>query len=204
MQVLCTIKSKQRCPPTSIGIQLLASQVIMNPVVKTMNLALKAAMLMRIKVSILKLSMPKHHHINSKSCLKLPLSLSSKAKMLFFICVNGGYHVWNVLMTTLQKMQTQQQSKIFVETKEHEELTELANHQNNVKKLMFSSANIDWRNGDVNNVKIATFSKGYQSIVDSTPDPSCKRWRWQAWVSTWLSHVIICLPRQICENACQW
>jgi len=63
--------------------------------------------------------------------------------------------IWGALMTTLEGLQKQQNSKIVVETKEQEELTELSKHQNNVNKLMFSSANIDWRKGKMDNVEIA-------------------------------------------------
>ena len=76
--------------------------------------------------------------------------------------------MWGALMTTLEGLQKQQQSKIVVETKEHEELTELSKHQNNVNKLMFASAKIDWKTGKVENVEIATFSKGYLNIVDNS------------------------------------
>jgi hypothetical protein len=64
--------------------------------------------------------------------------------------------------------QNKNSSKNVVETKEHEELTELTKHHDIMNKLFYSSATVDWKKGTIADVEIATFSTGFLSITENT------------------------------------
>ena len=61
-----------------------------------------------------------------------------------------------------------QQQKIVVESREHEESVDLAKLQTSMLKLFYVNGKIDWDEGTVKNVTLATFAKGFKDLLGRT------------------------------------
>jgi hypothetical protein len=70
-------------------------------------------------------------------------------------------------MKTLQQAPPQQQ-KIVVELHEHKESVNLAKLHTNMLKLFYSTGKINWEEGTVNTVKLATFAHGFMNLLNRT------------------------------------
>ena len=63
---------------------------------------------------------------------------------------------------------TPQQQKIVVESREYEESVDLAKLQTSMLKLFYVNGKIDWDEGTVKNVTLATFAKGFKDLLGRT------------------------------------
>ena len=63
---------------------------------------------------------------------------------------------------------TPQQQKIVVESREYEESVNLAKLQTSMLKLFYVNGKIDWDEGTVKNVTLATFAKGFKDLLGRT------------------------------------
>ena len=77
---------------------------------------------------------------------------------------------YSQLLETLKLMNqaAPQQQKIVVESREHEESVDLAKLQTSMLKLFYVSGEIDWDEGTVKNVTLATFANGFKDLLDRT------------------------------------
>jgi hypothetical protein len=83
---------------------------------------------------------------------------------------NSSAEFYSQLLETLKTInQTAPvQQKIVVESREHEESVDLAKLQTSMLKLFYVKCDIDWDEGTVKNVTLATFSKGFKDLLGRT------------------------------------
>ena len=86
------------------------------------------------------------------------------------IAANSSAEFYSQLLETLKTINqtAPAQQKIVVESREHEESVDLAKLQTSMLKLFYVSCDIDWDEGTVKNVTLATFSKGFKDLLDRT------------------------------------
>jgi hypothetical protein len=60
----------------------------------------------------------------------------------------------------------QHQQKIVVESREHDESIDLAKLQTSMLRSMYASGEINWDEGTVTNIQLATFAQGYKNLLD--------------------------------------
>jgi hypothetical protein len=56
--------------------------------------------------------------------------------------------------------------KKVVKSQEHKESVDLAKLQISMLRLMYASGEIDWDEGTVKNIKLATFAQGFKNLLD--------------------------------------
>jgi hypothetical protein len=61
-----------------------------------------------------------------------------------------------------------QQQKIVVESREHEDFVDLAKLHNNMLLFFYINGKIDWEEGTVKNVNLATFAQGFTNLLSRT------------------------------------
>jgi len=67
---------------------------------------------------------------------------------------------------TMKNIQAPQQpTKIVIESRDHEETINLAKLQTGMLQLMYATGDINWDDGSVQNVRVATFSQGFLNMV---------------------------------------
>ena len=59
----------------------------------------------------------------------------------------------------------QQPTKIVVESRDHEETIDLAKLQTGMLQLMYATGEINWEDGSVKNIRVATFSQGFLNLL---------------------------------------
>jgi hypothetical protein len=70
------------------------------------------------------------------------------------------------LIETMKNIQAPQQpTKIVVESRDHEETIDLAKLQTGMLQLMYATGDINWDDGSVQNVRVATFSQGFLNLL---------------------------------------
>ena len=70
------------------------------------------------------------------------------------------------LIETMKNIQAPQQpTKIVVESRDHEETIDLAKLQTGMLQLMYATGDINWDNGSVQNIRVATFSQGFLNLL---------------------------------------
>jgi hypothetical protein len=82
---------------------------------------------------------------------------------------------YSQLLKTLKtiKQDAPQQQKNVVESHEHEEYVDLAKLQTSMLKLFYVNGVINWREGTVKDIHLATFAKGFLNL--STKQQQCRR-----------------------------
>ena len=83
---------------------------------------------------------------------------------------NSSAEFYSQLLETLKTINqtAPAQQKIVVESREHEESVDLAKLQTSMLKLFYVNCDIDWDEGTVKNVTLATFSKGFKDLLGRT------------------------------------
>ncbi len=81
---------------------------------------------------------------------------------------NLSAEFYSQLLEMLKTINTPAQQKIVVESREHKESMDLAKLQTSMLKLFYVSCDIDWDEGTVKNVTLATFSKGFKDLLGRT------------------------------------
>jgi hypothetical protein len=75
---------------------------------------------------------------------------------------------FKLVVKTMQKMQhapLQGQTKIVVESCDHEEIIDAAKLQNSMVRLMYATTKtVDWDDGTIKSVSLATFTQEYQNL----------------------------------------
>jgi hypothetical protein len=70
------------------------------------------------------------------------------------------------LIETMKNIQAPQQpTKIVVESRDHEETIDLAKLQTGMLQLMYATGEINWEDGSVKNIRVATFSQGFLNLL---------------------------------------
>ena len=70
------------------------------------------------------------------------------------------------LIETMKNIQAPQQpTKIVVESRDHEETIDLAKLQNGMLQLMYATGDVNWDDGSVKNIRVATFSQGFINLL---------------------------------------
>ena len=70
------------------------------------------------------------------------------------------------LIETMKNIQAPQQpTKIVVESRDHEETVDLAKLQNGMLQLMYATGDVNWDDGTVKNIRVATFSQGFKNLL---------------------------------------
>jgi hypothetical protein len=70
------------------------------------------------------------------------------------------------LIETMKHIQAPQQpTKIVVESRDHEETIDLAKLQNGMLQLMYATNDVNWDDGTVKNIRVATFSQGFLNLL---------------------------------------
>jgi hypothetical protein len=70
------------------------------------------------------------------------------------------------MMRNLQQVAPLHQQKIVVKSREHEESINLAKLQMSMLKLMYACGDINWEEGMVKNIHLATFAQGFKNLLD--------------------------------------
>jgi hypothetical protein len=71
------------------------------------------------------------------------------------------------LIKTMKSKQTPQQlQKIVVKSRDHEESVDLAKLQNSMLRLMYVGGEVDWEEGTIKNLHLATFAQGFNNLLD--------------------------------------
>jgi hypothetical protein len=74
---------------------------------------------------------------------------------------------YDQLIATMKKFATPQyQQKIIAKSREHEESVNLEKLQTSTLRLMYASGEIDWDEGTVKNIQLATFAQGFKNLLD--------------------------------------
>jgi hypothetical protein len=83
---------------------------------------------------------------------------------------NSSAEFYSQLLETLKTINqtAPAQQKIVVESREHEESVDLAKLQTSMLKLFYVNCDIDWDEGTVKNVTLATFAKGFKDLLGRT------------------------------------
>jgi hypothetical protein len=68
-------------------------------------------------------------------------------------------------MRNLQQAAPLHQQKNVIKSCKHEESIDLANLQTSLLKLMYACNNIDWEEGTVKNIHLATFAQGFKNLL---------------------------------------
>ena len=70
------------------------------------------------------------------------------------------------LIETMKNIQAPQlPTKIVVESRDHEETIDLAKLQTGMLQLMYATGEINWDDGTVKNIRVATFSQGFLNLL---------------------------------------
>jgi hypothetical protein len=70
------------------------------------------------------------------------------------------------LIETMKNIQAPQQpTKIVVESRDHEETIDLAKLTNGMLQLMYATGDVNWDDGTVKNIRVATFSQGLMNLL---------------------------------------
>ena len=83
---------------------------------------------------------------------------------------NSSAEFYSQLLETLKTINqtAPAQQKIVVESREYEESVDLAKLQTSMLKLFYVNCEIDWDEGTVKNVTLATFAKGFKDLLGRT------------------------------------
>ncbi len=74
---------------------------------------------------------------------------------------------YNQLIVTMNNFAAPQyQQKVIVESREHKKSINLAKLQSSMLRLMYASREIDWDEGTVQNIQLATFAQGFKNLLD--------------------------------------
>ena len=80
---------------------------------------------------------------------------------------NPPPNFYTQLIETMKKMQAPQQpQKIVVESRDHEESIDLAKLQHSMLRLMYVGGEVDWEEGTIKNLSLATFAQGFNNLLD--------------------------------------
>ena len=70
------------------------------------------------------------------------------------------------LIETMKNFQAPQQpTKIVVESRDHEETVDLAKLQNGMLQLMYATGDVNWDDGTVKSIQVATVSQGFKNLL---------------------------------------
>ncbi len=85
------------------------------------------------------------------------------------IAGNPPEEFYDQLIATMRNQQQAaplHQQKIVVKSREHKESIDLAKLQMSMLKLMYACGNIDWEEGTLKNIHLATFMQGFKNLLN--------------------------------------
>ncbi len=99
--------------------------------------------------------------VDNKEVPQVPVHITTAAP-----AANPPPDFFAQLIKTMKNIQVPQQpSKIVVELRDYKETIDLAKLQNGMLQLFYVTGNINWDDGVVKNIKVATFLQGFQNLL---------------------------------------